>query len=190
MEALKHSKYTYADYLTWDDEDRCEIIAGEFYSMSPAPIRKHQRIVSTLSGEIYGYLKGKPCEVYIAPFDVRLSEDTSDDHVIENVVQPDLSVFCDENKLDDRGAVGAPDLVIEVLSPSTKDKDMNTKLLLYQRFGVTEYWIIDLDKKVVLTYTIDDFGRYPEAISLTNPSDLLTSKVLESFEIKLSEIFR
>ena len=143
-EAIKTTeKYTYADYLTWPDEERWELINGHAYDMSAAPSRRHQDVLGRLFRLIADFFDGRACRVYIAPFDVRLSEDYSDDHLIENVVQPDLSVFCNDDRLDDKGAVGAPDLAVEILSPSTSTKDLKTKLLLYQKFGVREYWIVD-----------------------------------------------
>ncbi|MDR0310315.1 MAG: Uma2 family endonuclease, partial [Acidobacteriota bacterium] len=115
MEALqKDERYTYADYASWDTEERYELIDGVPYLMSPAPLRKHQSILFELSGQFRNFLKGKPCKAFAAPFDVRLNADTYDD----TVVQPDLVVICDKLKLDAKGCVGAPDMVIEILSPS------------------------------------------------------------------------
>lgn len=119
---------------------------------------------------------------------MRLAEDQSDDHLIENVVQPDLSVFCDHSKLDDKGAHGAPDLVVEILSPSTMAKDLKTKLLLYQQFGVKEYWIVNPDSNTVEVLTLDPTGKYLPG-RLFNEQDTLVSATFDSFTISLDRIF-
>src|SRR6185295_13771701 len=115
---------------------------GEVYDMTPAPSTKHQRIIGELYRMLGNFLEGKKCEVFVAPFDVRLSEHNASDFEVFNVVQPDISIFCDEKKIDEKGAKGAPDFVVEILSPSTSKKDLSRKLLLYQKFKVKEYWII------------------------------------------------
>ena len=131
--------YTYGDYLRWDDGERWELIDGVAYNMTPAPNRRHQAILRELSYQFTAFLAGKPCEVYFSPFDVRLPEHNEKDEEVTTVVQPDLVVICDPDKLDDRGCRGAPDLVNEILSPSTSRKDMKTKLELYEKRGVREY---------------------------------------------------
>lgn len=181
-------KYTYADYLTWSDEERWELINGYPYSMSAAPSRRHQKVSGVLFNEFYNFFKGKPCEVYIAPFDVRLSEDTSEDHVIENVVQPDLSIFCDEKKLDDKGAIGAPDLVVEILSHSTAAKDMKTKLLLYQQFGVKEYWIVDPENQTIEIILLNKDGKYHPGIVYA-PGQKCPSTHFKGLEIDVEAVF-
>lgn len=189
MEALQHSKYSYADYLHWEEEERWELIYGIPHSMSPAPSRQHQEVVGELFFQIKNHLKNKKHQVYVAPFDVRLANDFSDDHLIDTVVQPDISIFCDPSRLDEKGAVGAPDWIIEVLSPATRDKDLNTKLLLYQKFGVKEYWIVDIEKSNILTYTLDETGKYPQAIRYSHESIKLKSNVLKSFAIDMRQLF-
>ncbi|MBN2439737.1 MAG: Uma2 family endonuclease, partial [Spirochaetales bacterium] len=116
--------YTYDDYIHWPHDERWEIISGIPYNMSLAPLRIHQHIVFELSGQIRTFLKDKPCLAYPSPFDVRIPNDQG---IYDNVVQPDLSIICDRNKLDDQGCVGAPDLVIEILSPATASKDLKVK---------------------------------------------------------------
>jgi Uma2 family endonuclease len=140
-----NNRYTYADYCTWDDDERWELINGEVYAMSPAPTTKHQGISVNLSGQLFNFLIGKPCRLFVAPFDVRLNAEDEDD----TVVQPDLVVICDLSKIDDKGCKGAPDLVVEILSPSTAKKDRITKLNVYQSVGVREYWIIDPETQTV-----------------------------------------
>lgn len=133
---------TYADYLKWD-EGRFEIVDGTVYSMSPAPNRAHQRVTVELARQIANFLVGKSCEVFSAPFDVRLgATPETEDAEISTVVQPDLAVICDPEKLDDHGCLGAPDWIIEVLSPATAGRDHVLKRELYERHGVREYWLI------------------------------------------------
>ena len=150
--------YTFADCLTWPESDRIEIIDGEAYMMSP-PMRLHQKILIELAGQIRDFLKDKPCEVYPAPFGVRLFEqegDTPDD--VDTLVEPDISVVCDKSKLDDYGCKGAPDLIIEILSPSNKRHDRIVKHDLYQRAKVREYWIVDPQDQTVEVYLLNENG--------------------------------
>lgn len=158
-EAATKDTYTYGDYAKWPDEERWELIDGVPYNMSPAPSCIHQKILGELHKQIAVYLTGKTCEVYIAPFDVRLPKGQENDEQIDTVVQPDL-VVCDRAKLDERGCKGAPDLVAEVLSPQTAGKDMKIKLALYERVGVKEYWLVDPNNKTVQVYQMETSGRY------------------------------
>ena len=165
--------FTYADYKEWElaEGERFELIYGEAYAMS-APNSQHQEILVALSSQIYVYLRGKPCKVYPAPFDVRLfyQEDESDD----TVVQPDITVICDKNKRGYEGCRGAPDLVIEILSPSNTAIEMERKLKLYQDAGIREYWIVDPKNKgltvyrfqegAILTYTYKSAATVPVGI--------------------------
>jgi len=152
-------RYTYADYTQWPDDERWELINGEAYAMT-APQRLHQDIVFELGAQIRNYLQGKPCKGYTAPFDVRLPRKNEADVKVETVVQPDLSVICDPAKLDRMGCRGAPDWIIEVLSPSTALKDMSTKRSLYELHGVQEYWLIHPEERWVLVYRLDAQGLY------------------------------
>ncbi|MBB6480764.1 Uma2 family endonuclease [Spirochaeta isovalerica] len=184
----KEGKYSYADYLTWPDEERWEIIDGEVWDMSPAPIRKHQFISAYLTAEIFTFLKGKTCQVYAAPFDVRLDE--TENHIEEsvfNVVQPDLSIICDTNKLDDTGCKGAPDLVIEILSPSTSFKDETHKLNLYEKSGVREYWIINPETEIIMIYLLE--GEKFKAPVSFRKTGTWESPVLKGFELDISGLF-
>ncbi len=150
-------RWTYADYLTWPDEQRWEIIDGVAYAMSPAPTTIHQRIIRKLATRINAHLEGKKCELFWAPFDVRLADSAAvSDNYVETVVQPDIVVICDNNKLDERGCNGAPDLIIEITSPSTGKNDLTVKFELYQRHGVKEYWIVLPAEQTVLVFKLGE----------------------------------
>jgi Uma2 family endonuclease len=181
-------KFSYADYLYWPDDERWEIIEGVAYDMSPAPAREHQRLSAIIFAKIYNFVSGKECEVYFAPFDVRLtsSQDEADEE-IETVVQPDIVVICDQNKLDKRGCFGAPDITVEILSPSTSYKDQTEKLLLYEKHGVKEYWIVNPDAKYVMIYHLEGV-KYGKPEYLTE-NDILKSRALEGLKIDLSEVW-
>ena len=181
-ELKKDQRYTYSDYCTWDDNKRWELIDGVPYAMSPAPSPVHQRILMELAGQLFIFLKDKPCEVFTAPFDVRLNALDDDD----DVVQPDIFVVCDHEKIDDKGLNGAPDMVIEILSPSTSRRDKVLKLNAYQRAGVREYWIVDPADKTVQVFILDN-GRYLAASHAE--TDIVTVHVLEGCEISLPNVF-
>ena len=161
--ALK-KRYTYADVLDWDESVRAEIIDGELYMMAE-PSRTHQKISGEIFRQLANYLQRKKCEVYAAPFCVRLFEkpDAPGEQVsperVNTVVEPDISVVCDPDKLDEKGCKGAPDLIAEILSPSTKKHDRGVKFRLYERAGVREYWIVDPETRTVCVFQLDD-GRY------------------------------
>jgi Uma2 family endonuclease len=150
--------YTYADYFSWKFDERLELIKGKIFKMSPAPSNSHQRVSFELSGLFYNFFKNKPCVVRVAPFDVRLKnyQKSTDDKEITTVIQPDICVICDESKLDDRGCIGAPDLIIEILSPGNSKKEMNIKFSLYEENGVKEYWIVEPLQKSILVYTLQN----------------------------------
>ncbi len=181
-----NKSYTYFDYLKWKFEERVELFNGKILAMSPAPARKHQRISSEISYLLMDFLRKKSCEVYSAPFDVRL-ERTLDDKKVINVVQPDICVICDLTKTDIRGCSGAPELVIEILSPGNTQKEMGVKFELYEASGVLEYWIVDPEKEIILQYVAEN-GQFVNHRPLTN-EDSLKSKVLAGFEFALKDIF-
>ena len=147
--------FTYAEYKEWElaEGERFELIYGETYAIS-APSTIHQEILGALFNQFYNYLRGKPCKVYPAPFDVRLfyRKDGYDD----TVVQPDITVICDEQKRGEEGCRGAPDLVIEILSPTNTAIEMERKLKLYQDAGVREYWIVNPENKVFTVYRFQE----------------------------------
>lgn len=151
--------HTYGEYLSWPEEQRYELIDGVAYAMSPAPTRIHQRLVFEVSRQIADALEDSPCEVNVAPFDVRLPATNEADAAITTVVQPDISVVCDPAKLDERGCRGAPDWIIEVLSPGSAGHDQIRKLSLYERHGVSEYWLAHPTDRIVSVYLLVD-GAY------------------------------
>ena len=184
-----NEKFSYANYLSWPDDERWELIEGVAYDMSPAPSTEHQGISFKLSGILYDFLKDKHCKAFAAPFDVRLVETKDEtDEEIETVVRPDIVVICDQNKLDKRGCLGAPDITVEILSPSTSYKDQTEKLLLYEKYGVKEYWIVNPDAKYIMLYRLEGV-KYGKPEYLTD-NDALESKALEGLKIDLSEVWR
>jgi Uma2 family endonuclease len=181
--------YSYADYLKWAFEERLELIKGKIFKMSPAPSAEHQDISWIISGELYAYLKGKSCKAYTAPFDVRLpKKDQFSDQTIYNVVQPDVCVICDTNKVDRRGCVGAPDIVVEILSPGNNQKELRNKYEVYEESGVLEYWIVSPQDKTFLKYTLDNEGQYQPSRLLTM-GDTVTTPVLPGFVLDLNTVF-
>jgi Uma2 family endonuclease len=179
--------YTYADYLKWNFEERVELIKGKIFKMSPAPNNLHQSISMDISGQLWSFLKGKKCKVYAAPFDVRLPRKSKDDKDIITVVQPDIVVICDLSKLDGKGCIGAPDIVVEILSPSNNEKELNNKYEIYEQSGVKEYWVVFPTEKTVIIYKLTD-GKFIGCRPLV-AGQLITSPVLEGFSLSLSELF-
>ena len=146
--------HTYAEYAAWPDDVRYELVDGIAYAMGPAPTRRHQEVVLELARQIADALEGSPCRPYIAPFDVRLPRADEADDKIDTVVQPDISVICDKTKLDERGCRGAPDWIVEVLSPGSAGHDQVVKRELYERVGVREYWLVHPADLVVTIYLL------------------------------------
>jgi len=186
----EEDRFTYADYLTWDDDQRWELLDGEAFCMSPGPNRRHQKWLGELFVQFHTYLADKSCEVYLAPFDVRLPDfsGASDEETI-TVVQPDIMVVCDHDKLDDRGIKGAPDLVVEIISPSTAKRDITTKYELYQRHGVKEYWLLYPNDRTLLVYRLTDSSRYasPEVFG---EGDTVPVQLLGDLAVDLGKVFR
>jgi Uma2 family endonuclease len=183
-------RYTYADYLTWFDDIRRELINGFIHLMS-APMRRHARVLNAINLRlgIFIEMKKGPCHVYVAPFDVRLPLHGSiDDDKIYDVVQPDICVICDASKLDEKGCVGAPDLIVEVLSPSTLKKDWNYKFNLYEKAGVREYWIVDPKTKVTTVFVLQPDGEY-DLGTVYECNQQAPVAILEGLVISLNEIF-
>ena len=183
---LKVNKlYTYTDYITWKFEERVELIKGKVFKMA-APLKKHQSISGDVYYLLYDYLKNKPCKVYAAPFDVRLSIPKG--KKAYTVVQPDLCVICDDSKTDERGAIDAPDLVVEILSPSTSKRDLNDKFEIYEESGVKEYWIVYPNEKSVMIFYLDNEGKYIGLKPVTE-DNRIKSVTFEGLEFDLKNIF-
>jgi Uma2 family endonuclease len=180
--------YTYADYLQWTFEERLELIKGKLFKMSPAPSRIHQKLSLVITRELADYLKGRSCEVYVAPFDVRLPRKSKDDRDILTVVQPDICVICDPAKLDDKGCLGAPDIVIEILSPGNNKKELANKYEVYEEAGVKEYWLFAPAEKGCWQYMLNAEGRYFAARPMT-VGDSLTTPILPGFSLDFEEVF-
>lgn len=180
--------YSYAHYLNWLFDERLELIKGKIFKMSPAPSRVHQKVLTNLFIPIGNFLKGKPCDVYVAPFDVRFPSKSTADKDIYTVLQPDLCVICDKSKLDDRGCLGAPDLVVEILSPGNNKKELLDKYRIYEEFGVKEYWVVSQSDQYILIYTLDDKGKFQPSKIFTL-SEEITSSVLPDFVLKLDDVF-
>jgi len=182
--------FTYGDYSLWPESERWELIDGVAFDMSPAPSRHHQSILTEILGQIYNLLSVAPCEVYCAPFDVRLPDYLEQkDSEILTVVQPDLVVVCDKEKLDDKGCMGAPDLVVEILSPSTMSKDLHQKFSLYERHGVKEYWVISPGDKVLFRYKLSKDGKYKEP-EIYEKGEILVSDIFDNFKIDLGKVLK
>lgn len=185
-------KYSYADYLTWKFQDFVEIIRGKIYKMSPAPLRYHQQISVRITSDIDHYLRRKSCKVYSAPFDVRIPMNGEEgEDAIYTVVQPDICVVCDPKKLDDRGCLGAPDMIVEIISPSTAKKDLNEKLDLYESSGVREYWIVFPKERFIMVHLLNDKGIYELIGSFEPNTETPTIKVniFPDLEIIMEDIF-
>ncbi len=181
-------RFTYGDYRRWEGDDRWELIDGEVFDMSPAPSRRHQQVVLRLALQIDDFLEGHSCEAYVAPFDVRLPEGEEADDAIETVVQPDITVICDPSKLDDAGCRGAPDWIIEVLSPRTSARDQVHKRDLYERHGVREYWIVHPEDRVVTTYQLSSGGSF-QAVAVSEARGPTRPGVFADLEIDWERIF-
>ena len=182
------ARYTFADCLTWDENESIEIINGEAFMMA-TPSRIHQKISGELFRQLANYLEGKKCEVYPAPFGVRLFEQDGDrPEDVDTVVEPDISVVCDRSKLDKHGCKGAPDLIVEILSPSSLRHDRLVKLNLYQRAGVREYWIADPENRSVMVFLPDSNGSFRLREDY-GWEDVAKVNVLDGCFIELNKVF-
>jgi Uma2 family endonuclease len=187
--AVSKELFTYGDYETWPDDQRWELIDGVPYDMTPAPSRRHQEILGALHLQFATYLKGKPCRVYLAPFDVRLPEGQEEDNRIKTVVQPDLTVVCDRTKLDNRGCKGAPDLCIEIISPHTAVKDAKIKLALYEKVGIKEFWLVYPLDATVIVFTLDSNGKYGKPNIFITGDQVPVGIFSEELSIDLGQVF-
>lgn len=180
--------YSYADYLKWHFEERVELIKGKIFQMSPAPTSNHQAISGRLFYSIMKFLEGKECHIFSAPFDVRLAKKTADNKDVLTVVQPDICVICDRSKIDVRGCIGAPDIMVEILSPANNKKELRNKYEIYEQSGVKEYWIVSPQDYTVLVYTLRNGAFVPSRLMVEG--DIISSEVLPGLSIDLSELFK
>lgn len=183
--------YSYADYLLWRFEQSVELIKGKVFKMSPASSVRHQRISFKLSGEFYKHFADSLCQVFAAPFDVRLldrAKSSKQNKDIYTVVQPDLCVICDKGKLDEQGCIGSPDLIIEILSPGNSKKEMKIKYALYEESGVREYWVVYPSEYVVLQFVLNEADKYELKNSYAE-DELLKAHIFPEVEVDLGFIF-
>ena len=181
-------RFTYGDYLRWPSEERWELIDGVAYDMTPTPSVFHQRLSRRLLYEIEAFLKDKTCEVFAAPFDVRLPEVQENDEEVCTVVQPDLLVVCDPAKIDEKGCRGAPDFVIEIISPSTAQKDQIRKVELYEKHGVKEFWLVHPMDRIVVLRSLGEDGKYGMP-RFAAASGRIAVGVLPGLEIDMDAVF-
>ncbi len=186
------ASYSYADYLTWRLSEAVELIKGRIQLMSPAPNVKHQRLSIYLSSQMFYFFQNKTCQVFTAPFDVRLYDRTKSilaNKDIATVVQPDICVICDNNKLDEQGCNGAPDWIIEILSKGNSKKEVKIKHALYAEAGVTEYWVIYPYEEVIHQFVLNDqIGQYQLHNSYAG-DDVATPYLFPDLAIDLSALF-
>ena len=184
-------RYTYADYLTWLDDTRRELIDGFIQMMTPAPRFNHAKVSSDILWGLKTVVKknnGK-CEVISAPFDVRFPKNGETAHdKIYTVVQPDICVVCDLSKLDERGCCGAPDMIVEILSPSTMKKDLTKKFDLYEEHGVKEYWVVHPNDKTVNVFLLQENGKYDDGI-IYEFEGKIPIRIFDNYLIDLQDIF-
>jgi Uma2 family endonuclease len=184
------AQYTYADYLLWQFSERVELIKGYFLQMA-APNTKHQRISFVMSRVLGNYFYKTACQVFVAPFDVRFYDQQKSlkaNKDIYTVVQPDLCIICDKSKLDERGCLGAPDWIIEILSPGNSKKEMRQKYALYEEQGVKEYWIIHPNEQTLFQFVLNEQGKY-QLHNMFAEDDLVPSYLFPDLMVDLKEAF-
>jgi Uma2 family endonuclease len=182
-----NKKYTYADYLTWQFDEMVELENGVIIRRIPVPMRWHQEYLGNIFFKFHTYFKNKTSEIYKYPFDVRLIKNKENGQ-IETVVQPDICVICDLDKLDELGCIGSPDLIVEVVSKSSKKRDYHDKYDLYEENGVLEYWIVDPDAKSVDVFVLED-EKYIQKGGYFNEADVIPCTLFPEFQVSWKEIF-
>ena len=181
--------YTYADYMKWRFDEYVELFRGKVMRISPAPLRQHQLLALRISSRLEQFLRRKKCQVYIAPFDVRFpKKNITTDEAIYTVVQPDVCIICDPEKLDRRGCIGAPDTIIEILSQGNVNRDIKQKFDLYQEHGVREYWIIAPGERTISVYHLNAAGAYELSGEYADPGPVPVLS-LPDFSLEWSDIF-
>ena len=186
-----NQSYSYADYLTWQFNETVELIKGKIMLMSPAPNVTHQRVSMNFSGSLFNFFKRKKCQVFAAPFDVRLYDRKKSilaNEDIHTVVQPDLCVICNPDILDAQGCNGAPDWIIEILSKGNSKREMQIKYELYQESGVQEYWIVYPNDQAINQFVLDECGRY-QLKQMYTDDDIATPHLFPELALDLTEVF-
>ena len=183
-------RYSYADYLTWQFTERVELIKGWIMQMSPAPSSSHQSSSATIQGEMYSYFKKSSCQLFVAPFDVRLLDNKKSikDEKVFTVVQPDVCVICNEKKIDERGCIGAPDLIVEILSPGNSKHEMKTKYDLYEENEVREYWIANPLEKNIMLYVLK--AKKYQLRKIYFDDEVIESVIFKGLTIDLKDVFK
>jgi len=180
--------YTYADYLTWKFEERLELFRGKIFKMAGANT-KHQLVAGKLHLRIASFLERKPCKVFMPPYDVRLPvQNKKKDSEITTVVQPDLCIVCDSSKIEPSGVIGAPDFVIEILSPGNPVKEMRLKYGLYEEAGVGEYCIINTEEENIISYRLNSAGQF-EVYKILIAGDVVNLRAVPGLQINIADIF-
>lgn len=181
--------YTYADYLKWQFEERLELFRGKVFKMS-GPNTKHQVVSGNLFYIMRSYLPDSPCKVFCAPFDIRLPvQNRKNDNEITTVVQPDICIVCDKEKIDQRGICGTPDLVVEILSPGDSKKEVRLKYELYEEAGVKEYWIINPVEENLVIYILNDEGKFAGG-KMYAGGDTIKSFAVQGLQVHVNDIFK
>jgi Uma2 family endonuclease len=181
--------YTYADYLKWQFEERLELFKGKIFKMS-APNTIHQKIAGKLFLRLGVFLEKQKCQVFIAPFDIRLpARNRKKDNEITTVVQPDLCIVCDETKIDERGCCGAPDVMIEILSPGNSKKEVRLKFELYEEAGVKEYWIINPVEENLIIYILDNERKFGGG-KMYAGGDIIHCTAIPDLHVEVTDIFK
>lgn len=179
--------YSYASYLKWKFEERVELIKGKVFQMG-APSVNHQRLLGFIHWEMYSCLRDQSCEVFAAPFDVRFPDKSTLNSKVFTVLQPDVCVVCDDRKLDKRGCIGAPDIVVEILSRGNSKTELKYKYGIYEKYGVREYWVVQPDKKSVLKYVLSSDGRFVAGVPYDGGKEFV-SDILPGFRMKNDDFF-
>ncbi|SHK39934.1 Uma2 family endonuclease [Desulforamulus aeronauticus] len=186
--AIKNDRiYTYADYLSWPETERLQIIDGVAYALAP-PSTEHQAIVGSIFVEFANYLKGKACKVFVAPFGVTFAKDVKNEKNI-HAVEPDITIICDKSKITERGCKGSPDLIVEVISPSTASVDVIKKRQLYEHNGVLEYWIVDPTNQILSRFYLNENLTEYRQVEYFTKTDTITPVIFPDLQINLVDIF-
>jgi Uma2 family endonuclease len=186
------ASYSYADYLTWQLSEAVELIKGKILLMSPAPNVKHQKLSIFLASRLFNYFENKACQVFSAPFDVRLYDRNKSllaNKEITTVVQPDICVICDSSKLDEQGCNGAPDWIIEILSKGNSQKEVKIKHALYAESGVKEYWLVFPYEEVINQFVLNEESRQYQLSNSYAGDDVAASHLFPDLKIDLAALF-